>query len=290
MNRVFILLPMVLILLACQSPGRTEAPGQRNNSRVLEWHEYPHNPELLRLNGTEARLARKDFSGIELVFYINVENPNDFPIRFPEINWDYFVEGVPLANGIFSGTGVIAAGASLTQDINVNIVYEDIFQRVDSARNAIEANSIFAFDIGTNWSQELQLPIAILHEPEISIQGIRRQSLGRTMVFVFSWEINNINNFDLEIREFDYNIRINNRLWAVDRATNLPRINANSITTVPITITVSEPPIIAELVDILNQGAPVNYNNTGTLSFSIDRLGLDVLNTPLSFQGSTRIR
>ena len=289
MKNMYFLLFIIFILQGCQSFDRT-SQDNRTRQENMELQRYPQLPELLRLNGAEARLARKDFSGLDLVFYVNVENPNDFPIRFPEINWDYSVEGVLVAEGNFTRTGIIAAGAIETQDINVSIVYKDIFNLVESARNDVEANSIFSFNIGANLGTELPWPITILHEPEISFQGIRRQSLGRTMVFVFSWEVNNRNNFDLEIREFDYNIRINNRLWTADRTENLPSIRANSRTIVPVTVTVSEPPVIRELVDILNSGSPVNYNSTGTMSFLSDIPDLDALDIPLSFQGSARIR
>ena len=287
MSRYFFLLPVLLILIGCQS---MDGSIKDSESRLEEVNTYPEFPELLRLGNTEMQLARKDFSGLELIFHINVENPNDFPIKFPEINWNYSVEGISVAKGHVNGTGGIAAGAVETQDINVSIVYEDIFNLVDSTKNAVEADGIFSFDIGTNGVMELISPIAILHEPEISFQGIRRQSLGRTMVFVFTWEVNNKNNFDMNISEFNYNIRINNTPWAADLAENTPKITANSRAAIPVTVSVSSPAIVAELVDILNRGAPVNYNNTGSMSIICDMPGLFALDIPLDFQGSTRIR
>ena len=274
---------VVFILSACQS---YDGDSNRNgfNSR------YNMLGELPRLHSADVIIEYKDFSGLELAFNINLENTNDFPVKFPDINWNYSVEDVQMLRGIYSGNGTIAPGAVEAQSIYLNLTYEDIFQVVGTARNIFEVNSVFAFDIETNVGTQISWPLTILHEPEISFQGITRQSLGRTMVFVFNWEVNNRNNFDLEICGFDYNIRINNTLWASDRLERPLIIGANSRMSVPVTVTVSSQAIIRELVDILNQGAPVNYNNTGTISFLSDKPGLDQLEIPLSFQGSTRIR
>ena len=291
MNKIYFLLPFLLFYLGCQTlNGTIQVSEHEQNTTAFNYLAYPQHPELLRLNGAEAQLVNKDFSGLDLVLYVNIENPNNFHIRFPEINWNYSIDGVQVAQGNFTEAAVVSASSVETKRINVNIAYNDIFQLIDRARDAVEANGIFSFDIGTNDYTELTWPIDILHEPEITFQGIRRQSLGRTMVFVFTWEVNNRNTFDLEIREFDYNIRINNRLWSADKAVNLPRVRANSRTALPITVSVSEASIIAELVDILNQGAAVNYNNSGTLSFFFDSPDLVELDKTINFQGSTRIR
>ena len=286
MNRVYKFLLIILLLSGCQSYN-SDPNKNGNNSRL--YREYIHS-ELPRLHSADVIIEHMDFSGLELAFNINLENTNDFPVRFPDINWNYSVEDVQMLRGIYSGTGTIAPGAIEAQSINLNLTYEDIFQVVGATRNIVEVNSVFAFDIETNSGTQISWPLIILQEPEISFQGITRQSLGRTMVFVFSWEVYNRNNFDLEVGEINYNIRINNTLWAADVLENPLKIGANSRMSVPITVTVTSQAIIRELVDILNQGAPVNYNNTGTISFLSDKPGVDQLKVPLSFQGSTRIR
>ena len=286
MKYIYISLLVIFLLSGCQSTN-TDSERRASNS------EFQGNyllGELPRLYSAEVQVANKDFSGLELAFNINMENPNTFPVKFPDITWSYSVEGIQMLKGIFSGEGIIPAGAIEAQCINVSLTYEDIFQVVGAARNVVEVNSVFSFDIETNAGTEIPWPIAIIHEPEISFQGITRQSLGRTMVFVFTWEVNNRNDFDLEMEEFNYNISINNTLWAADKLADLPKIKANSKMPVPVTVSVSSDSIIRELVDILNRGAPVDYNNTGTISFLSDEANLGQFDIPLNFQGSTRIR
>ena len=286
MKYIYIFLLVILIFSGCQSLNTDSENRDVNSGNNRNYMSG----ELPILHSAEVLIENMDFSGLELVFNINVENPNNFPIRFPDINWFYSVEDVQMLRGIFSGSGLIDAGSVEAQSINVSLTYEDIYQVVGSARNVDEVNSIFSFGIETNAGTEISWPISILHEPEISFQGITRQSLGRTMVFVFTWEVNNRNKFDLEMEEFNYNIRINNALWAADKLIDLPKINANSKMSVPVTVSISSDSIIRELVDILNRGTPVNYNNTGYISFLSDEPGLDQFNMPLNFQGSTRIR
>ena len=110
------------------------------------------------------------------------------------------------------------------------------------------------------------------------------------MEFILNWEINNTNSFGFDIGEFNYNFSVNNNAWAQGRIDNPPRVKANGKTAIPLTVAVSAPSIIRELVNVLNQGSPVAYSCTGNMSMLGELPGLEKLELPLNFQGTTRIR
>ena len=260
-------------------------------------------PRLPKLSPGEIKISKIDFSGIELACPINVENPNAFSIPFPKLDWNYDVNGVPVVKSSFAGAGAIAAGAAGAALVNVSVAYADIFRVVDSARNSGEAKGNLSLALNSkdmgfpesavgSGNSVLDIPgiIPILQIPEVSFQGIAKKSLGATMEFIISWEVNNKNNFDFSVGEFNYDFRVNNNLWAKGRVDNPPRIKAGGKTVIPLTVSVSALSLVMDLMDIINRGASVTYSCTGNMSLSGGLPGLGKLDLPLNFQGSTRIQ
>ena len=269
-------------------------------------------PQLPKLSPGSMKISRIDFSGIEMAWAIDVENPNRFPIPFPKLDWDFDVKGVSVLKSSFSGPGEIAAGAASAAVISVGVAYADIFRAVSSLRNEGEAagglslamNSADAASFfpssgsGSGGAANiLNIPgsIPILRMPEVSFRGITRKSSGllsalTSMDFELQWEVVNNNSFAMGIGEFLYDFRVNSNSWAQGRMNNPPRVNAGGSTVIPLTVSISAISLVRELVDIISRGIPVTYNCAGNMSFTSDFPGLDKLNFPLDLKGSTRIQ
>ena len=254
--------------------------------------------QLPILSPGNIKISKVDYTLIELIYNVTVENPNFFPIPFPKIDWDYGVNGVAVVNGSFAAAGEIAAGAEREADIVMSIVYADIFRAVDSARNAGEAQSNILLAAGLPFSafdehtDVLAIPgtIPLLHMPEVSFQGIARRSLGSTMEFVLNWEVDNRNSFDLDIGKFVYDFRVNNNIWAQGMMDNPPKLRAGARTVIPLDVSISSAPIVRELVDVFNRGSAVSYNSTGSMILLGGLSGHEMLELPIDLQGSVRIR
>ena len=96
--------------------------------------------------------------------------------------------------------------------------------------------------------------------------------------------------FGFDIGEFMYGFSVNNSSWAQGRIDNPPQVKANGVTSIPLTVAISAPALILQLVNIINQGSAVTYRCTGNMSLLPGFPGLDKLELPLDLQGSTRIR
>ncbi|MCL2881210.1 MAG: LEA type 2 family protein, partial [Treponema sp.] len=255
-------------------------------------------PRLPKLSTGSVRISKIDFSGVELSCGINVENPNDFSIPFPTMNWDYDVNGVPVVRSSFSAAGEIAAGAAGVALITVGVAYADIFKAVDSARNAGEAKGNLSLNTGIpipaleSERSFLDIPVTIpiLQMPEISFQGITRKSMGTTLEFILNWEVNNKNNFNFNVAEFAYDFSVNSNAWARGSMNSAPEIKAAGKTLIPLTVSISALSMVRELVDIIGRGASVNYSCGGNMALTSGLPGLDKINVPLNFQGNTRIQ
>jgi len=272
---------------------------------VLENQVFPLNysgqiplPQLPKLLSGSVGVAKMDFSGLTLACVANIENPNNFAIPLPKMNWDYNVSGKSVLKNSNTKTGQIAASSTGAANFEINVAYADIFSVIDSLKNATEAKSNLllgadfsmpAFDESKN-TLNIPATIPILQMPAIAFQGITRKSLGRTMEFDLALEVDNKNNFAFNLDNFLYDFKVNNSQWAQGLISNPPTVKASGKTLVPFTVSVSSTQVVAEIVDIINRGSSVNYICSGSANFISDLPGLNIQNYLMDLQGSTRIR
>jgi LEA14-like dessication related protein len=273
---------------------------------VLENKVFPFNfsgqiplPQLPKLLSGTVGVAKMDFSGLTLACVANIENPNNFPIPLPKMNWDYNVSGKSLLKSSSTKAGQIAASSAGAANFEINIAYADIFSVMDSLKNATEVkgNLLLGADFSmpsvfdeTKNTLNIPATIPILQMPAIAFQGITRKSLGRTMEFDLALEVDNKNNFAFNLDNFLYDFKVNNSQWAQGQISNPPKVKASGKTLIPLTVSVSSTQIVAEIVDIINRGSSINYVCSGSTNFISDLPGLNIQNYLLDLQGSTRIR
>jgi len=255
--------------------------------------------QIPKLLSGSVGIARMDFSGLTLACVASIENPNDFPIPLPKMDWDYSVSGKSVLKSSNTKAGQIAAGSAGAANFEIRVAYADIFSLLDSLKNATEAKSNLS--MGADFSMPaafgevkdtLNIPgtIPIPQMPAIAFQGITKKSLGRTMEFDLAWEVDNKNNFAFDLDNFLYDFKVNNSQWAQGKINNPPKVKAAGKTLIPLTVSISSTQIVAELVDIINRGSSVNYVCLGSASLISDLPGLNIPNYLLDLQGSTRIR
>jgi LEA14-like dessication related protein len=254
--------------------------------------------QLPKLLSGSVGIAKMDFSGLTLACVANIENPNNFAIPLPKMDWDYSVSGKSVLKSSNTKAGQIAASSTGAANFEISLTYADIFKVIDSLKNATEAKSNlllgadFAMPAFEEAKNAINIPgtIPILQMPAIAFQGITRKSLGRTMEFDLALEVDNKNNFAFNLDNFLYDFKVNNSQWAQGLISNPPKVKASGKTLIPLTVSVSSTQVVAEIVDIINRGSSINYVCSGSTNFISDLPGLNIQNYLMDLQGSTRIR
>ena len=262
-------------------------------------------PRLLQSQAREpevsvnsVNVAEISLQGVNLLVHVDVENPNSSAIPPPKIDWELFINEASFSKGTVNNSRSIAGRGKATLDFPVNIGYEGLFNAFASVANADEAAYkiaiAVAFDIPALEENVYHLShsgtFPVIKTPGVSFRGITRKSLGPTMEFIITWDVENRNNFDFSLAEFDYDFSVNNSQWAKGQVENPPVIRAKARTSIPLTVSVSAPAIIRELVNVLNRGSAVNYACTGNMQFQGNFPGLEKFEFPLDLRGSTPIR
>ncbi|MCL2602445.1 MAG: LEA type 2 family protein, partial [Treponema sp.] len=265
-------------------------------------------PQIPEVSFNQMNISRLDFQGTDVLLDVNVTNTNSFPIAFPDINWNYIVNGVPVIASSFSGAGQgnIAAGATAHANIAITLTHANIAK----AGSAIHASGEVpgSFSLGVNLAETglpaavqaaaatrsvLTVPAAVpmLQLPEISFGGITRRALGlMRLEFSLSITVENRNSFAFDIDELNYEVRVNGHLWLESSADEPLRVAANSKLVIPMNVVITTPVMVEELVTALSRGSTVSYALTGNMNLQPEEsLGLEKIDVPLNIRGSSRI-
>jgi LEA14-like dessication related protein len=255
--------------------------------------------QVPRIQAGSFSTGRIDFTGVEQNWIFTVENPNAFPIPLPDLNWNYAVNGVALVRGGVVGAGQIDALSETPVNIRVGVQYADILAVLGTLANSSQVSSLMKLDSNfnlpgmeglTGFASSLEMPsiLPIFHKPEISFQGISIKNMAlQRFEFVVSWEIDNKNDFPLDLSNFDYNLLVNNTQWAQGILSNPPRINAKSKTVIPLELSINSVALITQIIDIVNRGSPVNFRSQG--NFNVQGGGLERTGMPFDLSGVTRL-
>ena len=243
-------------------------------------------------------VAGINFTGVNLLVHVDVENPNGFTIPLPRLDWEVFINSSSFVKGAVNNDKNLSSHQTVTLDLPLSVSYEGLYNSFASLVETKEAAYDIALKITFNipvlgekvYKLDFSGVLPIVKKPEISFKGITKKSLGTTMEFILTWEVENKNNFDFNLGVFDYDFSVNDTRWARGQVENPPRLTAGAKTTIPLTISVSAASIVRELVTIINRGSPVTYSCTGNMSLQGALPGLEKLELPLNLGGNTQIK
>ena len=123
-------------------------PLLENNAFNLDFSGLLPLPQLPKLSLGQMGVSSVSLTGMSLACGIVVENPNKFAIPFPEINWDYGVNGVSLVKSKFSNPGDIKPGVTEVANIVVSVAYADVLRVVGSVLSMGTAQSNLSLNAG----------------------------------------------------------------------------------------------------------------------------------------------
>ena len=246
-------------------------------------------------------IAGITMAGVDLIAHVEIENPNAISIPFPRVDWEIFINTASFIKGTVPNKQPLSAHEKVILDLPVSLTYEGLFRSFAALADAKETAYKIALGLGftlpvlgeKTFHLDFSGLIPILQMPVMAFQNITARSAGSLLnpvfEFVLNWEIDNKNNFALNIGEFVYDFRVNNRQLAQSRMNNPPRINANGKTVIPLTISIGAGAVATELLSIVSRGGSVEFSCTGNMSLLGDIPGLR-LDLPFSRSGSTQIR
>jgi LEA14-like dessication related protein len=94
---------------------------------------------VLSLNSME--LTGINFTGVDMLCKVNVENPNPVEIPFPHIEWDVFVASNELVNGTIETGEKLKARKSTIVNVPFHVDYADLYNTSVSVKDASKSGA-----------------------------------------------------------------------------------------------------------------------------------------------------
>jgi LEA14-like dessication related protein len=238
------------------------------------------------------------FTGAELLCKVNVENPNNFNIIFPEIDWKFFINTNSFISGVLKNNEPIKSRRTTVVDIPVSVNYVDVFNTFASLRGsksvdykiALDVKIAFADLINKVWHLEHDGNFPVLQIPAVSFRGIDVKNISLTRLdFELNLEIENKNIFAMTVNRLSYVLAINNSQWSNGNVQNI-KIAADGKAVVPISFSINSLNMISEITQIITRNTDVSYTFTGDLRLGADLPILTDLGTSVNASGTTRLR
>jgi LEA14-like dessication related protein len=260
---------------------------------------------VVSLKSTE--ITGIDFTGLELLARVNVENPNGFDIPFPEVGWELFVNSNAFVKGVIeNGEAIKSRGATIV-NVPVKLTYEGLYNTFQSLKNSDDADFRIAaglkFDLPILGTRILNLEhtgkLPILKAPSIGFKGISVKSTNLNPLagpvkadLQLDWEVENNNTFAMTLKELGYNFKVNNAEWGSGRVPDAPVLAPKSKTLVPVVLSVNGTSLVTGITRIIAGGGNISYTSDGNIRLSGDLPGLPLpdFDKPFNFSGTTKLK
>ncbi|MCL2762056.1 MAG: LEA type 2 family protein [Treponema sp.] len=255
--------------------------------------------QIPKLSAPSMKIDQLDFTKAELLFTIDVNNPNPFELPFPQMAYDYLVNNNSFIKNSVGIAAPLAAAAITPVLIKLTVNYVDLYQAFQNLRNANEVPGLLSLktDFGIPAfidevvSTQAAGSLPLLKIPSLNFTGIRVKSTSLTKIdFEVTWEIENNNGFAMNLRDLSYNLAVNNSQWSTGKIPGSPQIAANRKTPVSMDFSLSSLNMVKEITEIITRGTDVSYLCSGNISLGAALPGLDSFNQPFNFSGTTKIR
>ncbi|XP_010069200.2 desiccation-related protein At2g46140 [Eucalyptus grandis] len=209
----------------------------------------------------------------EIVVDILIKNPNPVPIPLIDINYLIESDGRKLISGLIPDAGTIHAHGEETVKIPVVLIYDDVKNTYDE----IKPGSIIPYKVKVDLIVDvpilgrLTLPlektgeIPIPYKPDIDVEKIKFQKFSfEETVAVLHLKLENKNDFELGLKDLDYEIWLADLSIASADLADSTKIDKNGIAKILIPITFRPKDFGSALWDMI-RGRGTGYTMKGNI-------------------------
>jgi LEA14-like dessication related protein len=180
-------------------------------------------PEV-RIAATEVQAL--SFSGLTLLFDVEVENPNPIGIQLSGIDYELQIEGNPFVSGEVQDKVAITARDGSIIPLPVELGFEEIVQTIGALapgegkeEAAYQLTSGFSFDLPV--LGRVRVPVQaegtfpILRVPRLEIRQLSLEEISLSGASLeLDFELINRNSFKIFVESLEYRFQVDGRDWA----------------------------------------------------------------------------
>lgn len=247
---------------------------------------------------TGAHLGNINFDKVDLVFDLEVENKNPIALDLAGLDYDFKIEGQSLVSGVTAKEIQLKANGTSPVQLPVTLKFDDLRK----LPGELWDKDNLAYDLQTTFniilpvignyaipvSKQGELPVPKI--PNIKIKDVKVNKLSFTSAeLVAHVEVNNPNDFDMVVKNLNYQLNINQTKWGqgeVTKSSNIPK-KGKGVIEIPVKLDLLS--IGSAAATLLQKGSSLEYHLTGnaTVDTGIELKGYDL---PLDIKGTTSLK
>ena len=248
---------------------------------------------------TGVRLSNINFEQADIIFDLAVDNKNPVAIDLAGLDYDFKVENQSLISGVSTQAIKLNANATSPVQLPVTLKFDDL----KKLPGEIWKKDNVVYDLNTTLnvmlpvigkyavpvSKKGELPVPRI--PGIQLKDIKLESLSFTAASIIAQvEVNNPNNFNLDVSNFNYQLNINQKKWGqgnITQAGTIPK-KGKGIISIPLQLDLMS--MGSAMFSILQSKAPLEYQLTGNATVDT---GIELLRNyrlPVDISGKVAVQ
>ena len=243
---------------------------------------------------TDAKISKLSFNDLDLLFDIEINNPNSVGINLAGFDYDLLINDNSFVSGNQPDKLEIAAAGKNTIQLPVNLSFIDIYNTFADLKN--NNKSTYQLKCGLNFNLpvlgETRIPISksgdipLLKLPSINFNSVKLNNINLMGAnLLLEVKFNNPNSFSMLIDQMDYNFQVNGKNWLAGKANQQTSTNQNGESIIQIPVSLDFLQMGTSLFQLISGGKNLNYNFTGNLDIKNSHPLLQQLSLPFSQAG-----
>jgi LEA14-like dessication related protein len=256
-------------------------------------------PEV-RITGT--KLEALSFSGLTLLFDVEIKNPNPIGVQLSGFDYELEIEGTPFVSGEVQDRVAIAARDSSTIPLPVELGFEEIAQTVEALAPE-EGKEEAAYQLASGFSFDLpvlgrvRVPVRtegtfpILRIPGLHILRLSLKEISLSGAsLALDVELINSNSFKVFIESLEYRFQVEGRDWASGMRQERVRILENDSTRLTIPIELNFQTLGRGLYQMILGGERLSYTFEANIEVGTSLRELKKASLPFELTGQLQVQ
>jgi len=231
------------------------------------------------LSIVDFKIDHASLEEVDLLFDVEVNNPNAFQISLNNYAYDFQINGNSFVTGTQNLETELEASSTSIFQIPVTFEFQELYSLFRSLNGQDETefliDGIAGVDVPILGAMEIPISksgtIPVIKPPSISVQSLKLTELSLSKVaFEFGLDINNPNTFQLNVANLDYALDINgfNSISGlIDEAAEVAP-KSNSLLVIPFEFNLLQ--IGMGAYQVISNREPLDYEFTSSTLVSMD--------------------
>lgn len=232
----------------------------------------------------DVRIAGLSFDAIDLLFDIEVENPNVVGVTMAGFDYNFFLNQQSFVKGNQPKRQNIAGNGSSTVEFPLTLRFSDLYSTYNSLKN--DDSTSYQIDLGFQFDLPVlgvvRVPVSrqgavpLLKLPRVALGGIKVNKMGLTAAeLLVNVEVDNPNAFSMLLNRLNYSVELSGSQVASGVTDRDMRIGEKGSSTLSIPISLSFLDAGQSLYSLLTKQGKLDYRLIGDvdLSTSVPMLG-----------------